>query len=156
LSKPLLQVLAGALILLAGAIDARRPPSPARRPGRPATVGVGLAAGALTTTTTVNGPPIVLWLQRLGAGAGQARDSLAAAFACLNLLGAATIAIVRSDGGSGPDPLTVLWLLPVLIAGQLIGRRIFERLDPARFRAIAIGLVLAAGIASIVAGAVAS
>jgi uncharacterized membrane protein YfcA len=155
LSKPLLQVLAGALIVLAGTIAARRPPWPGRRPGPPAAVGVGLAAGALTTTTTINGPPIVLWLQRLGAGTGQARDSLAAAFAVLNLLGAAVVAIV-GGAGSGPRPLTVLWLLPVLVAGQLVGRRIFERLDPARFRALAVGLVLAAGLASVVAGVAAA
>jgi uncharacterized protein len=156
LSKPLLQILAGALIVLAVAIDARRPSEHGREPGRPATVGVGLAAGALTTTTTVNGPPIVLWLQRVGAATGEARDSLAAAFAVLNLLGAVAVAIAGGDGGSGPDAIALLWLLPLLIAGQLVGRMIFERLDPARFRSIAIGLVLAAGVASIVAGALAS
>ena len=156
LSKPLLQIVAGALIVLAAAIDVRRPRAPARRPGRAGSVGVGLAAGALTTTTTVNGPPIVLWLQRLGAGAGQARDSLAAAFAFLNLLGAAAVAIVGGDGGSGPEGVALLWLVPLLVAGQLVGRRIFERLDPARFRAVALGLVFAAGLASVVAGLVAN
>jgi len=156
LSKPLLQVVAGALILLAGTIAVRRPPDPGRSPSRSATIGVGLAAGGLTSTTTVNGPPIVLWLQHLGAGPGQARDSLAAAFAVLNLLGTVAVAIVAGGGGTAVRPLTLVWLLPVVVAGQLVGRRIFERLDPARFRAIAIGLVLAAGIASIVAGAAAA
>jgi hypothetical protein len=152
LSKPLLQILAGALILLAGAIAARRPPAPGRRPGRPATVGVGLAAGGLTSTTTVNGPPIVLWLRHFGASAGQARDSLAAAFAVLNLLGAAAVAIVGGAGETGIHPLTVLWLLPVLLAGQIVGRWAFARLDHARFNAIALALVLVAGVASIAAG----
>src|SRR5436190_1817160 len=150
-------LLAGALILLAGALAARRRPTPGGSVGRPATIVVGVAAGTLTTTTTVNGPPIVLWLQRRGASAGQARDSLAAAFAVLNLLGAAAVTVAPGGvGGPGARPLTVLWLLPALLAGQLIGRRIFDRLDPARFRALALGLVLAAGVASIVAGVAAA
>jgi len=96
-------------------------------------------------------------LHRRRASAGQARDSLAAAFAILNLLGAVAVAVAPGGGGgTGARPLTVVWLLPALLAGQLIGRRIFDRLDPARFRALALGLVLAAGVASIVAGVAAA
>jgi uncharacterized protein len=152
LSKSLLQVLAGALILLAGALAARGRPGPRRPPGGPATIGAGVTAGALTSTTTVNGPPIVLWLRHSRAALGETRDTLAAAFAVLNLLGAVAVVSVGGDGGSGVRPLTVLWLLPLVVAGQLVGRRIFDRLSPTRFRAIALVLVVAAGAASIAAG----
>ena len=152
MSKPALQVLAGALILIAAALAARRRAAARQRVGAAGTAAVGLAAGALTATTTVNGPPIVLWLQRRGASAGETRDSLAAAFAVLNLLGSVAVSVLAGAAGRGADPVTILALAPALVVGQLAGRWAFVRLDPARFRAVAIALVLVAGAASIAAG----
>jgi uncharacterized protein len=154
LSKPPVQVLAGAAIVLAGlSAVRRRARSAAPRPGATLTLAVGGAAGALTALTTVNGPPIVLWLRRLDVSAAQVRDSLAAAFLVLNSLGTAAVVVLANRDGA-LDPLTVLILIAPLLAGHALGRQAFARIAPARFRALSLLLVLAAGLASLAAGIV--
>ena len=68
----------------------RRPTRPDRsaapRDGRALEVGGGLAAGALTTSVSVNGPALVLVFTRLGLRGARLRDSLAAALLGLSLL----------------------------------------------------------------------
>ena len=93
LSKPALQVAVGAAVVCrrrAGRLR-RRGGAPRRsrgrrarrrRPGRP-----GFASGALTTSISVSGPPIVLWLEALGLRPAELRASLAASFLALNLAG---------------------------------------------------------------------
>jgi hypothetical protein len=47
-------------------------------------------------------------------------------------------------------------LLGLVLAGQVLGRLAFERLDHSRFRQAGVALVLVAGVASIVAGVAAT
>jgi uncharacterized protein len=150
ISRAALQVVTGVAVLAAVAIAAR-PGRRARRSLPGATPAVGLLTGALTTATGVNGPPIVLWLRQRAATPAEVRDSLAAAFLVLNVLGTAAVALL---GGSGRSvrPLAVVALLPLLVVGHAAGRRVFLRLDPARFRAAGLALVAAAGLASLAAG----
>ena len=110
---------------------------------------VGLASGALTTSTTVSGPPIVLWLQAQGVTPAELRASLAASFLGLSVAGACLLA---AGGVLSVDPGVVLPLLAVTVAGHLLGARVFRGLDPSRFRAAVLVLVLAAGMASVAAG----
>jgi uncharacterized membrane protein YfcA len=156
LSKPTLQVTVGIAVVLAALFQARERLTSIANPGssvRSWLAGViGIVAGLLTTTTSTNGPPLVLWFQRRGASPPELRDSIAAAFLPLNLLGALTLSLVGGERQSF-EPGTVALLLVFTAAGHFVGRRAFERLDPRRFRAIGLGLVLLAGIASIVAGA---
>lgn len=158
LSKPALQVAVGIAVVLAALFQARERPAakaelPPRMPSWLAS-GVGLMAGMLTTTTSTNGPPLVLWLQRLGLGPPELRDSITAAFLPLNLLGALTLMLLGGEPQAF-EPGTLALLLVFTAAGHAAGRRMFERLDPQRFRAIGLVLVIVAGIASIVAGAAA-
>lgn len=157
ISKPALQMVVGIAILGAAALqlrfgDARR--AKAAGPHSHAETAVtGLVTGALTTTTGTNGPPMVIWLQRAGATPAQIRDTLAGAFLVLSAAGAAVLAVTLDE----PQQLeldVVGPLLAVVVAGQILGRLAFERLDHARFRQAGLALVLVAGIASIVAGAV--
>jgi hypothetical protein len=46
----------------------------------------------------------------------------------------------------------VLPLLGLTLAGQIAGERAFRRLDPLGLRSVVLGLVFAAGVASLVAG----
>ena len=77
LPKPALQIAVGAAVLAAALVQLRRPAG--RGPARAAeAVVVGVASGALTTTTSVSGPPIVLWLERQGLRPAELRATLAA------------------------------------------------------------------------------
>jgi uncharacterized membrane protein YfcA len=152
MSKPALQLCVGAAVVAAAAVQARgaRASAPAaREPTLRAACAVGMASGALTTSTTVSGPPIVLWLQAQGVSPAELRASLAASFLCLSAAGAGLLA---ADGALAAEPAVVVPLLGVTALGHVLGARLFRGLDSSRFRAAVLTLVLATGFASIVAG----
>lgn len=153
LEKPVLQVAVGVAVIAAAGLQlvAEARPAPAGNASAWGAYPAGFAAGVLTTSTSLSGPPLVLWLMRREATPGQVRDTLAASFLALNAVGAAGLLAVE-DLGPGLDEATLLVLLGLTIVGQLAGRRAFERLDPGRFRAAALALVVVAGAASVVAG----
>jgi uncharacterized protein len=153
LDKPVLQVAVGLAVIAAAALQLtaeRRPGQGSPAPGWTA-YPAGFAAGVLTTSTSLSGPPLVLWLMRRNATPAAMRDTLAASFLALNGLGAASLAGL---GGlpAAPSAGPLLVLLPATVIGQILGRGAFRRLDPRPFRAAALGLVVAAGAASVVAG----
>lgn len=155
LFKPTLQVAAGVAVVAAGLILIRREVSSgehaATKRWRLMGTGAGIAAGLLATTTSTSGPPIVMYMQRLGLEPMGIRDSVTAAFLVVNIVGAAFVVGFARDAGS-PDPLLLGLLLAVSAVGQRVGRLAFDRLEPARFRRIGLVLVLVAGLASVVAG----
>ena len=155
LDKGLLQVIVGISVLATVSVMARPRPLPERRPDGERAPGldsaVGLTSGVLTTSTGVNGPPLLLWLVAKGATPAEVRDTLALAFVSLNLAGLAVVAV--AEGGLDILDSDVLFLLPLAGAGWLAGRLVFARLDPRRFRALNLALAAAAGLASLAAGA---
>ena len=110
-------------------VRARSSASPRSR----SAVAVGLASGALTTSTTVSGPPIVLWLQAHRVPPEEFRASLAACFLGLSLAGGAVLA---AGGLLSLEPAVVLPLLGLTLAGQVAGERAFRSLDPLGLRSV--------------------
>ena len=86
----------------------------------------GFAAGALTTTTSTNGPPMLLHLLGRGATPQQIRDTLTAGFIGLAALGALALAVTGTP--ALPDLALVAGLVPGVFVAHLIGRRGFTRL----------------------------
>ena len=156
MSKPLLQLLVGAVVV-AGASHrlVRRPEGPPEAPaGASGAAVAGLLSGALTTSITISGPPLVLWLERRALAAAELRATLAAAFLALNLCGAAALLLARGAGRWAPgESLAVL--LGLVLVGHYAGQRVFRRLDEDRFASVVLVLVAVTGLASLVAGAVA-
>lgn len=108
----------------------------------------GLTAGALTTTTTANGPPLLLYLLGRKASPAEVRDSLALLFIASALVGLTTLA-AAGPGISLPGAGAVATLVAATTLGQLAGRPLFARLAASRYE-----LVVAALLAtSMVAGA---
>ena len=154
LAKEPLQVLVGLGVLLAVALQIRGGPAQARVAASHSAglrAATGLVAGLLTTTTSTNGPPLVLLFERLGYRPAEQRDSLAVAFLFLDLVGGVFFApfLISGDGLSAA---TYAVIAVATVAGQQLGRRIFVRLGPGTFRAAGTALVTLAGFASIVAG----
>lgn len=148
LPKEALQALVGAGVLAAVAVRGRRLGAAGATSGYP----VGFLAGALTTSTGVNGPPLVLWLQARGARPGELRDSLAASFLGLNVLGVAALTLAAGAEGS-PDTGLLLALAPAAALGHVAGRRLFLRMERPHFEALGTTVVVAAGLASLAAAA---
>jgi uncharacterized protein len=155
LSKEALQIAVGLAVILAGALQLSR-----RRAGaggrqraelpEAAGWGAGFLSGALTTSISVSGPPIVLWLEAHGIGPSEFRASLAASFLALNLTGWAML--IAAEGSPSVDAGVVAPLLGVVVVGYALGTLAFRRLGSERFFAIALALVMGSGAASLVAG----
>ena len=144
----LLRVVVGASVIAATVVSellARR-----RAATRISALPAGFLAGVLTTSATVNGPPLVLYLLGRGATPAQMRATLAAVFIALDVL---TLGALALGGALVWPPLSAIVALalavPFGIAGGLwLGDRL-----PARVYAASVtGLLLALGVASIVAG----
>ena len=151
LSKPALQVIVGICVLLAVAVQARRGRSERSGASGTARAVAGLAAGTLTTTTATSGPPLVLMLERAGASPEEFRDTMAALFLGLNVMGA--IALILADGRAElPDARILVLLVVVVVLGRYLGRLIFERLDADSFRLAGLVLIMASALGSIAAG----
>jgi uncharacterized protein len=149
LSKDALQVAVGLAVMAAAAWQLRRRRRGADPHPVPAAV-AGFTSGALTTSISVSGPPIVLWLEARRARPEEFRASLAASFMALNLAGGAVL--VAGEGGGSLEAATVAPLLALVVAGYALGALAFRRLDRERFYAVALTLVAVTGAASVVAG----
>lgn len=155
LGKPPLQVGVGVVVVAAALVEVRAFAT-ARAGGAVATpwplLPVGFATGVLTTTTGVNGPPLLIYFQRLGSDPHEMRDSLAACFLLYGPLGA--LALLATDNLSlAHVGVAELALLLVLVAlGRPLGRWLFLRMSATHFRVAGVALAVLAGASSIVAG----
>jgi uncharacterized protein len=154
LSKEALQIAVGVAVILAAGWQlsqrkARESTASGRRLPPAAGWAAGFASGALTTSISVSGPPIVLWLEAHGVRPEEFRASLAASFLVLNLIGGA---VVFAAEGSALDADVVLPLLGLVVAGYALGTLAFRRLEGDRFFALALALVACTGAASLAAG----
>jgi len=154
LPKAWLQVAVGVAVVAAAALRARtRRQAGAPTAGDPrARLALGFATGTLTTSAGINGPPIALWLTHRGLRPAEMRDSLSAAFLGLGLIGAVVLAPVLAVTGTEIDWGALSAGLVCVVAGHAVGRRVFARIDAARYEPLLLVLVAAAGTASIAAG----
>jgi len=151
LSKEALQVTVGVAVILAAGWQLRARGRRARpRLGGPAGLAAGFASGVLTTSISVSGPPIVLWLEARGVRPEEFRASLAASFLVLNLVGGAVL--LAAEGSRAFDAGVMAPLLGAVVAGYVLGAVGFRRLDRERFFTLALALVAGTGAASVAAG----
>ena len=109
---------------------------------------VGLTAGALTTTTSANGPPILLYLLGREVGPMRMRDTLSILFVSFAAIGLLALALGAADLAL-PEG-AILAAMPVAAtAGHLAGRRLFAHLAVGRYEQVVTVLLLV----SVVAGA---
>jgi uncharacterized membrane protein YfcA len=106
-------------------------------------LGVGFLAGVLNTSTSMNGPPVVLYLQALRTPPAEFRGALAAFF---TITSAVTVAAFTAAGvPSRRAVLLALAALPALAAGHALGRAAFRRVDARRFRRFVLALLVVTG-----------
>ena len=154
LPKAALQVAVGVALIAAATLLLRRTIARGHaRPagGLPGRLAVGFSTGALGTSTGVSGPPLALWLARMGLTPAEVRDSLSASFLVLGVIAFATL--VPLLGRAHLDAADLGAGLLCVIGGHAVGSRAFARIDPAWFRPLLVVVIAGAGVASIVAGA---
>ncbi|MGI9097922.1 MAG: sulfite exporter TauE/SafE family protein [Solirubrobacteraceae bacterium] len=136
-----LAVLAG----LALRLRARRPGAGAAptAPPRPwQTAVAGASSGALATSTSLSGPPLVFYLLARGISPVQVRDTLAAVFVALSLIGTPVLLAT----GTFAVPAAVGVLLLAGAVGQLLGRRAFARLVGDRYENAVLAVLAATAL----------
>lgn len=107
----------------------------------------GLTGGALSTATSLNGPPLVFCLLARGATRVQMRDTLAAIFLAHAALGVPVLLI--SGTFAMPDAIWALGL--AALAGQLLGRRAFGWLRGERHERAVYAVLIATALVALVA-----
>jgi uncharacterized membrane protein YfcA len=142
-----LRLVVAASVLAAVALHFLRTHVVEREPATPlATAGVGAVSGAMSTSSGLNGPPMVLHL--LGrASPTQTRDTLAAVFLATGVLSLAIFALSGTFEAAPP-------LLPLVAAtavGWAFGRRAVDRLRPHYERLSLVVLALGSAVALVLA-----
>lgn len=122
-------------------------------PSRPAPAWAGpiagLAAGALTTSTTTAGPPLIIYLLGRRLDPARMRDTLSVCLLGLSVVGVAALAVTGTSGAV-PDAALVALLVPVVIAGHLAGRPLFAALlRSGRYEAVLTGVLLTSVVAGL-------
>jgi uncharacterized membrane protein YfcA len=137
------------IVAAAWQLYGRRHPT---RPVLPRRAGwvVGFLSGALTTSISLSGPPLVLWLEGRGVSAEEFRSSLAASFMAFNLAGGAVLFAWEGPGALSAGVAAPL--LGLVLVGYLLGAAAFRRIERERFFVVVLLLVILTGVASVVAG----
>lgn len=112
-----------------------------KEPSTPATVGVGLMAGALNGSMGIVGPPVILFYFSSPVGVIAGRASIITYFIGTDSVGTAMFA------AQGLVSQSIFWrtavFLPLLIAGVAIGNRGFLKTDPDTFKKAALFVLMA-------------
>src|ERR671916_699468 len=103
----------------------------------------GSTSGALSTSTGLAGPPIVLLLAARDLPKHALRGTSALYFLPMSLIGLAVL-VFRGLVEASEVPLGLL-LIPAAIAGKALGTALLGRVSERTFRAITLGLVILTG-----------
>lgn len=110
----------------------------------------GVTSGALSTSTSLSGPPLVFYLLARGATPAAMRDTLAAIFVVQALLGIPALLMT----GTFELPASLWALIGAGLAGQLLGRRAFAWLQGERYEVAVLALLTLTALIALVAGVV--
>ncbi len=105
----------------------------------------GFAAGVMTTTIGVNGPPLVLWLRARQATPDELRCTLAVAFL---VAGGATLAVLAALGKLHPDVLTLCACAAGVGAGHAVGSRRAAGMAVQRHERLVTGALVLSAVAA--------
>ena len=112
----------------------------------------GVTSGILNTSTSMSGPPVVLYLQGKGMPPSPFRATIATFF----FASSTTAVVLLLLFGESEAYVFMAWALciPAILAGQFLGNRMFHRIDLVFFRRLVYAILfLSAGVA--VVGAIA-
>lgn len=111
----------------------------------PATLTVGALSGAMMATTSVGGPPVLLYLLSGDDSPQVNRANIVTYYFLTQFL---LIVIVLASGVAGWDALArAVVLFPMMIAGAHLGGRLFHGLASERlYRNVALGILFATGM----------
>lgn len=118
---------------------------------RLATMLVGLVSGSLTGSTSMGGPPVVLFGVNQNWPRETFRANLLAYFIITNLF---TLTLIAQAGVITRDVLlTDAKMIPGLVLGLLVGNTVFHRVPTQVFQRVIVLFVVATGVIGVYSGA---
>lgn len=109
--------------------------------------GAGFLSGVLNTSTSMSGPPLVLYLQNRGITPESFRGTINAFFVASGLLATALFAFGDRIGPPELASLSVA-LLPIIL-GWTAGHHAYRRLDVGRFQQIVVVVLLLSAVMAV-------
>jgi uncharacterized protein len=143
-SEDVLRVLLGLVVIIATVLIAR---DFRLRGGRSAEYAMGFVSGALSTSLSTNGPPLVFLLQARGLQPQAFRSTINTVFAYSGV--ASVIVFLVSGNISLQNARSALLSLPVMMIAIIIGYRVRPLFPQHRFKWLVISLLLLSGISSL-------
>ena len=111
-------------------------------------LGAGFISGVLNTSTSMSGPPVVLYLQGKKLPPLQFRATTATFFAVTSAI---AVVLLLASGSFKPYLLAAFVIaLPAIMVGQRVGNRFFSRIDHTSFRRMVYGILLLSGTMAVV------
>jgi uncharacterized membrane protein YfcA len=146
-AEDVLRVLVALVVIVSAVavVRSRERPGHAHRGGA---VTAGFVGGVLSTTSGINGPPLLAHLRSIGADAVEVRDTLAVIFLVSGVL--ALVALIVAGALELPSGLALIALAAAV--GQVGGRVLFAALE--NHREAATRTVLAMSVAAAIVPAV--
>ena len=115
-------------------------------------IGAGILSGALSSSLSTNGPPLVFALQGRGLPIAQFRATISTIFTISGFVTLVSFLVMRKVNH---ESLTgVLYSLPILGIGIVIGQRLKPKLNEDNSRRFVLILLFAAGLSALI-GAIA-
>mgnify|MGYP001365204748 CR=1 FL=1 len=125
-------------------VDAAMPRDESQIAFRPlSALSIGFASGLLTAVLVMPGPTAMLYLRALGFSKDQSRAAALTFFAFCYVM---VTAMSAAWGNLSPESWSLAaLLLPAVIAGALIGRRLSHHLSEERYRSAVLALLMLSG-----------
>jgi uncharacterized membrane protein YfcA len=139
-----LKLFVAATVIVASIVTYVSPTLRITRNAGPLGVAAGVASGALGPSTSMNGPPVVLYLLGLDPSIERFRGTILAYFFPAGVLTVTAFAIAGRI--TGDVLLVVAAALPALVLGTYAGTWLRKRLNPESFRTIVLGVLMIASI----------
>ena len=139
-----LQIAVGAVVFAATVLLYLQPSIDAGHDPFALRLGAGMMSGALGSATSMNGPPVVLYLLGRETEIDRYRATMLAYFLPSGVLAVTALVLV---GRVDADVLIVAGAaLPAVVAGILTGGWLRTHLNPERFRRAVVGVLIATSI----------
>jgi uncharacterized protein len=120
---------------------------PRLRGGPLETAAAGVVSGILSTSTSLNGPPVALYLMARGLP----KDAFRSTMVTYVFLATATSVVLLAAGGTTTAPILLLTakLLPVLLLGFAVGIAVAKALSDRGFEVTVLGFLVLVGLLGI-------
>lgn len=119
-----------------------------REPTLVTRLGIGALSGLLNGSTAMSGPPVILYFLATKRSAASSRASLLTYFFLLSVAGALSVAVAGLV--TRRTMVLAALMFPALTIGNALGDRLFARAPSELYRRVAIVVLLALAVLSIV------